>query len=326
PAPLVQDLDGQMPEMAWDLLPMDRYRAHNWHCFGHLDKRQPYASLYTSLGCPFNCHFCCIHAPFKDGEKALGLRPETNTYRMWSPQSVLAQLEKLVREYGVYNVKFADELFLFNKKHVNAICDGIIARGLRLNIWAYARVDVASDVETYKKLKSAGVNWLCLGIEAGSERVRKDVGKKFSQDKVMDAVANIRAAGIYIIGNFLFGLPDDDLETMQATLDLAQDLNCEFANFYCAMAYPGSGLYQTAVQQGWPLPKSWTGYSQHAADSLPLPTRHISGAEVLRFRDHAFQTYYANPRYLEMIAKTFGQETVAHIREMLGHKLVRNAR
>jgi hypothetical protein len=52
PAPLVMNLDGEMPGVAWDLLPMDRYRAHNWHCFGE-PSRQPYAAFYTTLGCPF---------------------------------------------------------------------------------------------------------------------------------------------------------------------------------------------------------------------------------------------------------------------------------
>lgn len=91
PAPLIKDLDTEMPGMAWDLLPMKKYRAHNWHCFGHL-KRQPYASLYTTLGCPYHCTFCCIQAPFKNGEKALEIKETTNSYRYWSPKSVIAPL------------------------------------------------------------------------------------------------------------------------------------------------------------------------------------------------------------------------------------------
>ena len=69
PAPLVKNPDQEMAEMAWDLLPMKKYRAHNWHCFGNL-QREPYASLYTTFGCPYHCSFCCIQAPFKSGEKA----------------------------------------------------------------------------------------------------------------------------------------------------------------------------------------------------------------------------------------------------------------
>ncbi|MBM3861935.1 MAG: radical SAM protein [Verrucomicrobia bacterium] len=321
-APLVGDLDGEMPGIAWDLMPMQRYRAHNWHCFGHLDRRQPYASLYTTLGCPYHCTFCCIQLPFRSGERAQGLKETVNSYRFWSPRRIGEELEMLANQYGIHNVKFADEMFVLNQRHVEGICDEIIRRGLKLNIWAYARVDTVRD-KMLEKLKRAGFNWLCFGYEAGAKRVRQDADKDFPPELILQTTQRVRDAGICIIANFLFGLPEDDLETMQATLDLALELNCEFANFYCAMAYPGSQLYQIAIKERWPLPKTWLGYSQHAVDTLPLPTRHLSGADVLRFRDHAFQAYFANPRYLEMIRQKFGEPIVRHLREMAGHKLER---
>ena len=133
----------------------------------------------------------------------------------------------------------------------------------------------------------------------------------------------IQAAGINVIGNYIFGLPDDDHDTMQATLDLACELQCEFANFYSAMAYPGSRLYDMALAEGWPLPAAWSGYSQHAVDTLPLPTRFLSAAEVLRFRDRAFEIYFHRPEYLQMVGRKFGPETAAHVREMASHRLER---
>jgi anaerobic magnesium-protoporphyrin IX monomethyl ester cyclase len=323
PAPLVTTLDDEMPELAWDLLPMDRYKAHNWHCFGHLDQRKPYGAIYSTLGCPYHCTFCCIQAPFKSGEAALGMAATSSSYRLWSPATVVNQIEKLVTRYGVYNIKLADELFVLHPSHVNGICDLIIERGLKVNIWAYARVDSVRDDATLAKLKRAGVNWLCFGIESASARVRDEARKGFSQDKLFEIMGRVRAAGIHVIANYIFGLPEDDLQTMQETLDTALALNCEFANFYSAMAYPGSQLYKTAVEHNWPLPKKWSGYSQHATDTLPLPTNHISGVEVLRFRDHAFQVYFHDPKYLQMIERTFGPATVKHIREMASHKLVR---
>src|SRR5262249_28516404 len=138
--PLVADLERTMPDQAWDLLPMARYRAHNWHCLDGL-QRQPYAAIYTTLGCPYHCTFCCIQAPFKSGENAAGLRGSLNTYRYWSPENVLAQIDTLVNRYGVKNLKIADEMFVLNRKHVLGICDRIIQRGYQLNIWAYTRVD-----------------------------------------------------------------------------------------------------------------------------------------------------------------------------------------
>jgi radical SAM superfamily enzyme YgiQ (UPF0313 family) len=321
PAPLVKDLNQEMPELAWDLLPMEKYRAHNWHCFGDL-KRQPYAAIYTTLGCPYHCSFCCIQAPFKSGEKELGYKEGVNSYRYWSPQSVIQQIDRLVQRYGVRNIKFADEMFVLNRKHVISICDLIIERGYDLNIWAYARVDTVKD-GMVEKLKGAGFNWLAFGIEAASERVRDNVDKGFGQDEIFKTIEMVRSAGINVGANYIFGLPEDNLDTMQATLDLALELNTEWANFYCTMAYPGSPLYKKALDGGWRLPESWSGYSQHSIDTLPLPTKYLSAGEVLRFRDHAFQVYFNSPQYLEMITRKLGPETAEHIREMASHKLVR---
>jgi radical SAM superfamily enzyme YgiQ (UPF0313 family) len=321
-SPLLKNLNQEMSGVAWDLLPMDRYRAHNWHCFGDL-QRQPYAALYTTLGCPYHCSFCCIQAPFKSGEKAAGLKESSSSYRYWTPESVIAQIDVLVNQYAVRNIKIADEMFVLHPKHVLGICDLIIERGYDLNIWAYARVDTVRD-EMLEKLKRAGFNWLAFGIEAANERVRDQVQKGFDQEDIYRTIGKVRDAGISVIGNYIFGLPEDNFDTMQETLDLALDLNCEFGNFYCAMAYPGSQLYTHALKEGLPLPETWSGYSQHAVDTLPLPTKYLPASEVIRFRDNAFHTYFSNPRYLDMVAKKFGADTLDHVREMTSFRLERN--
>ena len=320
-APLVKELDQNMPGIAWDLLPMSKYRAHNWHCFGHFE-REPYAAIYTTLGCPYKCSFCCIQAPFKAGEKELGLKDTVNSYRFWSPQRVIEEIDLLVNKYGVRNFKVADEMFVLNVRHVSGICDLIIERGYDLNIWAYARVDTVKD-GMLDKLKRAGFNWLAFGIEAANDRVLNNVDKRYEVSQVYDTIARVKAAGINIIGNYIFGLPEDDHASMRQTLDLALELNTEFANFYSAMAYPGSALYQQALAQKWALPTTWSGFSQHAVDTLPLPTRHISAAEVLKFRDEAFHTYFTNPNYLSYVERRFGADTVAHIQDMTSHRLQR---
>ena len=82
-------------------------------------------------------------------------------------------------------------------------------------------------------------------------------------------------------------------------------------------------MYELALREGWALPETWSGYSQYSGDTLPLPTKYLSASEVLRFRDLAFQTYFSSPRYLDMIERKFGPETVEHIREMACHTLER---
>lgn len=322
-APLIQNLDENFPELPWHLVPMEKYRAHNWHCFGGLS-RQPYASIYTTLGCPYRCEFCCIQAPFKKGEKVLGMKPEVSSYRFWSPQWVIRQIDALVLKYGVRNIKFADEMFVLNNRHVHEICDLLIERGYDLNIWAYARVDTAKNPALLAKLKKAGFNWLVLGIEAADLKTRQDVDKNFRQDDIFDSVREIQKAGIYVLANFIFGLPEDTRQTMDETFQLALKLNAEFANFYCAMAYPGSELYKRALRENRPLPDSWSGYSQHSADSRPLSARGLSSGEVLQFRDQAFNMYFNRPDYFDMIRRKFNDAAAEEIQRMTSVKLKRN--
>lgn len=321
PAPLVTELDRDMEGVAWDLLPMDRYRAHTWHCYGGYE-RTPYAAIYTSLGCPFHCSFCCIQAPFRQGETLLTRKSKANSYRMWSPSSIIRQIDVLVRDYQVTNIKFADEMFVFNRPHVEGICRAIIDRGYNLNIWAYARVDTV-DPSLLSLLKQAGVRWLCFGIEAADNRVRNGVNKGTREESILETLKKVREAGIYIGANYIFGLPDDDMESMGKTLDLAVAINAEFSNFYCAMAYPGSELYQQALKCGWPLPSDWSGYSQLSENTLPLPTEHVTSSQVLRFRDEAFRTYTLSQRHLSMIEKTFGAGVAENLRRSAEKPLVR---
>ncbi len=310
----LENVDVEMPYGEWGMLPMEHYRAHNWHAFESIDKRQPYASMHTSLGCPYRCSFCCINAPFGG-----------SGYRMWSPRTVVNGLWTLLETYGVRHVKFVDEMFVLNRAHVTGICDLIIEQGLGedLNIWAYTRVDTVKD-EYLDKLRRAGFRWLALGIESASQHVRDGVEKgRFGSEDIIKTVRKIQAAGINVIGNYIFGLPDDTQESMQSTLDLALEANCEFANFYSAMAYPGSKLYTLALEKGWKLPDSWIGYSQHSYETEPLPTETLTGAEVLAIRDAAFKTYFTDPSYLFTVGKKFGKGVVEHIGRMVDQSLPR---
>ncbi len=309
---LVRDLD-RLPAPAWDLLPMQRYRAHNWHCFEHIDQRQPYAVVYTSLGCPFHCQFCCVNSIFGGP----GIR-----YR--SPELVIDEIDQLVTRWGVRNIKVMDEMFALNQRRVSRLCDLLIERGHRLNIWAYARVDTVNE-RMLAKMKQAGINWLAYGFEAGSSEVLGGVAKGYRPEAVQDVVRMTHEQGIHICANFIFGLPGDDLASMRQTLDLALAINGEWANFYSAMAYPGSQLHQEALDKGWPLPPSWQAFSQYAPDCLPLPTGHLSGREVLAFRDQAFQEYFTHPRVLARLGERFGQAAADHVRGMTKVSLDRGA-
>jgi len=310
PATLI-NLD-ELPFAAWDLLPMEKYRAHNWHCFADMTKRQPYAVIYTSIGCPFNCHYCNIHALYNHKPRI----------RFRSPEKVVAEIDFLVKNYNIKSLKIIDELFAFQEDRVNRICDLIIQGGYDLNIWSYARVDTVTET-MLKKMKQAGINWVAYGFESASEEVRQGMSKKTKEDTTRRAIEMTKNAGINIIANFIFGLPEDNTETMQQTLAMAKEFNFEYVNFYTAMAYPGSQLYEDAVRDSIKLPEKWHGYGQYSEETLPLPTKYLTAAEVLHFRDRAFEEYLSNSKYLAMIREKFGAEAVEHIRGLLNHRIKR---
>ncbi|WP_217959447.1 B12-binding domain-containing radical SAM protein [Acutalibacter muris] len=311
-APLYKNLD-ELPMAAWDLLPMEKYRAHNWHCFGDIDHRQPYGLIWTALGCPFHCHFCCINTMFNS-------RPGI---RFRSPKKVLEEIDYLVNTYGIHNFKIADELFAMKEQRVAEICQGLIERNYHLNIWTYGRVDTVTPA-MLEIMKKAGINWIAYGFESGNKTVLEEVSKGYDFNTVDAVVKMTYGAGMHIAANFMFGLPKDNYDSMQQTLQMAFDINAEWANFNSVMAYPGSGLYGDAVKSGSRLPETWQGYSQYAADCLPMDTEYLSAEEVVAFRDYAFKAYFTNPRYLKRMENIFGLETVEVIKEMTSRPLRRN--
>ncbi|HPP87949.1 MAG TPA: radical SAM protein [bacterium] len=319
-ADLKKDLDDELPGYAWDLLEnVDLYRAHNWHCFQYFkdsktpnfsDVRSPYISIFSSLGCQYNCSYCCINSVYgKPGIK------------QWSIDKVISLIDILVKKYKVKNIRFADELFVLSSQRVEKFCDLIIERDYDLNIWVYARIDTIKS-ELLSKMKKAGINWLALGIESADARVRNAVGKKINAD-IKTVVKMIKANDINIIGNFMFGLPEDNLESMQNTFNLAVELNCEFINFYTVMAYPGSKLYDEFANKKELLPDTWLGYSQHSYETKPLPSRYLSAKEILKFRDTVFYKYFQNENYRKLILNKFGATTLAHLDRMTEIKLKR---
>jgi hypothetical protein len=110
---------------------------------------------------------------------------------------------------------------------------------------------------------------------------------------------------------------------MQQTLDLALELNTEMANMYPCQALPGSPLHQEAKLKGWKLPSTPEGYAFLSYDCEPLPTKHLSAAQVLKFRDEAWRTYFTNPAYLKVVESKFGVQERKNVEDMTKIRLKR---
>jgi anaerobic magnesium-protoporphyrin IX monomethyl ester cyclase len=323
-------MDIDLPGYAWDLLPfkekpLDLYRAPMWHAEYIEENRSPYAAIQTSLGCQFACDFCMINILNRDDNEEIGVAGNYSAMRYWSPEFIFGEFEKLI-SLGVYTIKITDELFLLNRKYYVPLCEMLRDRGYgdKLRMWAYSRVDTVKRPELLKLVRSAGIKWLALGIESGDKEVRLEVSKgKFEDVDINQVINQVHEADIEVMANYIFGLTGDSKESMQKTLDLSIELCTLGWNAYAAMALPGSKLYKDAIDNGISLPESYEGYSFHSYDTLPLPTEFLSPAEIIEFRDNAFNIYHSNPFFLEKVKNKFGQIAVDNILNMLKVKLKR---
>jgi hypothetical protein len=347
PAPLPKKLDEAYPRVAWDLFPpLSQYRAHNWHAFTDFSSRSPFAALYTSLGCPFACDFCVINAAIKASRAALGsnddsahsdlddlskLNIEKGFIRSWSPEKIGRDIEYLVEKQDVKHLKFIDEMYVLRDEHNLGIAQQIEKRGYgkHLNIWAYARVDTVEKPVVLETMRRGGVRWLVLGIESMSEHVRDGANKVYTNEDIVHSLENVRKAGIHILGNYIVGLEGDTSESMQQTLDFALQYPTEWFNLYACMAYPGAPNYLRNKARGIALPGDvgipggWGAYSHHNYNTFPLPTSTLTNADVLAFRDKAWNAYMTNPAYHALLSRKFGDNVVAHVKQLAQTRLPR---
>lgn len=318
-----KELEHELPGMAWDLLPsFDKYRTAGWHSWSNNSKTAPFAALYTSLGCPYKCSFCMINIINRTNNNDGISSQDSNIFRWWSPDFIIKQFDYFA-EKGVKNIKIADELFVLNPNHFLKICNLIIERGYDFNIWAYSRIDTCKP-QYLETLRKAGVVWLGLGIENPSNVIRKDVHKDaFKEVRILDVIREMQSLEINVAANYIFGLPNETEESMKFTLDFAMEAKTEMANFYSAMAYPGSPLYLEALSKGVKLPDTYSGYSQHSYDTQNLPSKKLSAAKILKFRDFAWDKYHTNKSYLSLLETKFGLHARKNLEETTKIKLKR---
>ncbi len=313
-------MDIDLPGYAWDLLPyrerpLDLYRAHFWHAGFDHDRRTPFAAIYTSLGCRFACDFCMINIVNRVDNDPNVTAAQSRGMRFWSPEWVRREMRKLA-DLGVKTLRISDEMFFLDRRYYVPVLENAVREEFGFNMWTYSRVDTVRQ-DRLELFKRAGVNWLALGVEAGNQTVRQEVSKgSFEEVDIREVARRVRDSGIHVISNYIFGFPDDTIATMQETLDLALELNTEMANMYPCQALPGSPMHRIAKQNGWALPDSYEGYAFLSYEAQPLPTKHVSAADVLRFRDEAWRTYFTNPAYLSLVESTFGPAQRANVEDM----------
>ncbi len=219
-----------MPYPAWDLVPLRLYSLPL------VDK--PYVIIETSRGCPYSCDFCV--APIHQGHK----------FRERPAKVLVDEIERTHREHGIEFFYLWGDTVTLNVKTFTAFCDELIARKLPIQWFGNARADNLTDPAFVHRLKRAGCWMLALGIETEDEEVRKHMVKRLERQKIEAAFKNMRDAGVRSFAFFIFGYPGETMETMDHTVRYAIELDPDFANFYPAVPYPGTAMYEKVVKEG----------------------------------------------------------------------------
>ena len=235
--PPIENLDN-LPMPARHLLPMDKYLSGESTHSGI--KRTPVATMTTSRGCPGRCEFCAIRTLW--GE----------SFRMRSPENVLAEIDHLINVYHVKEIHFEDDCFTANKKRTMAILQGIIDRKYDLMLNSPSGLAIfAMDEELIDKMKEAGYYSLSFAIESGSPEVLKLMKKYVDLEKAKRLVKYSRSIGVKTKAFFIIGYPGETKATMQQSLEYAYELKADWTLPFPASTLPGTDMDRRCRDNGW---------------------------------------------------------------------------
>jgi len=278
----IGDLDA-LPYPAWELFPWRKYTF-----LPFVTVAKPCLAVMGSRGCPFKCKFC-----------ALGYMG--NRVRKRSPESIAAEIEWLVKDYGARHVGFVDPIFPLSKKHGVETCRAIRERNIPGEWWwtSETRVDVI-DEEMCREMKAARCKRILFGIESGVDELLSSVGKNFTTDDVRRGVAAARAAGLEISTFFMLGLPGETAQMTRRTIEFALSLDIDFAKFAITIPLPGSELYDELVSGGKLALSDWDKFTTFNPnpDALPYVPEGMTGEELIRLHRRANWRFYMRPRII----------------------------
>ncbi len=244
----------------------------------------PEVTILTARGCPFNCSFCPI--PFK------------HSYRARSVKDVLDEFEFIQNELPyVKEVMIEDDTFPVSKHRTIEFCKEKIRRGIKLTWSCNARVD--TDFETLKWMKKAECRLLCVGFESpeqqGLDAVNKRTTKKM-QEKFMKYT---KILGLLVNGCFILGLPGETTKSVRKTIEFAKKLNCDTAQFYPLMVYPGTRAYEWAKENGYLETEDFSRWITEEGLLRTTVSRPELPSEFLNFASNfAYKAYYFRARYI----------------------------
>ena len=199
--------------------------------------------VMTGRGCPYRCTYCC-NTPLLEAWKT-----KKTFLRKYDPEDMVDELIRLRDLYQVGYFEFWDELFLSNLKFVRAFFE-IYKEKVHLPFSINSRVEVMNE-KFCQTAAAAGCHTIWFGIESGDEEFRaKMLGRKMTNEQVLEAAANCKKAGINRLTFNIVGTPLETAENMRQTLRLNREIAPEHFFFFPYIPLRGTPLYNVAKKEG----------------------------------------------------------------------------
>jgi radical SAM superfamily enzyme YgiQ (UPF0313 family) len=284
----IKDLDSEVPFPAWDLVmntELSREYARR-KSFAFFRMERDYMGLFTSRGCPYQCIYC--HDIF------------AKKFRAHSAERVVSEIEHLHSDYGLRDFEFYDDTFNFDLDRTRNICDLIVEKGLKINL--YFPNGLRSDrleKDIIEKMAKAGTKVMCFAIETVSERLQKLLKRNLKFDNINSMIEVAVKNGIHAEGFFMLGHPTETREEMLRTIDFAAKSPLHSAAFSIAIPQKGTELFTAYIGKDTPQ-KLGEGYYEYDSSISEL-----KADEVRKLLSYTFRKFYLRPKRIYRILKTF---------------------
>ena len=184
------------------------------------------------------------------------------SYRRKRPEVVLNELEYIMKNFGPKKIFITDDNIFVNKKRVEDICKGIIERNLKFQWSGFCRAEYFKgyDMEFLQLLKKSGFTTFSIGGESGSDKILDMIKKEGTIEDIRISARKCSEAGIDAVYSFIWGFPGETEEDFKQTVSIIQELwkinHIKVNGLFMLIPYPGTPLYQTCLDSGYPERKS----------------------------------------------------------------------
>lgn len=230
---------GPFPRL--DLLPPKQFELFDIDLM--LRKMNGWMSLLTSRGCPYRCTYCFNHKIVRSYQDA-GVKPATYL-RRYPLERVLHETQNLHQRHpDIKTFIFDDDLFTLDEQWVLDFCEGYEKLALGVPFVVNAHVQSFTRAMA-TALKRAGCLILKFGLESGSERIRRSVlNRRMTNDQIAAAFAIAHEEGMHTSAFVMFGLPLEEREDLEATIDLLAAIRPGRFRWSLFHPFPGTDIYE----------------------------------------------------------------------------------